>query len=212
MDEATRQRIFEPFFTTKAHDKGTGLGLATVYGIVKQHGGYIDVQSRPGCGATFHLYLPLRIERPDAPRPARRKEPLKRGVGRVLLVIEDDQVRRFARRVLLRSGFEVLDEANGVRALARAEGESRGFDVLIADLVLPGLSGVELARRLLARTSRTRVLFLSGYAEGSFDANRLTLPSARLLAKPFRPDALLDELRTLLATGARASRSAMPTS
>ncbi len=202
MDESTRQRIFEPFFTTKGHDKGTGLGLATVYGIVKQHGGYVDVLSRPGCGATFQLYLPLRNEQPEAPRRPRRAAPRRREAGRVLLVVEDDQVRRFARRVLLRSGYEVTDEVDGLRALARFETLDEPLEVLVADLALPGLSGVELAKRLRHRCPGLRVLFLSGYADGSLESTTLPLPGARLLAKPFRPESLLDELRVLPTSNA----------
>jgi PAS domain S-box-containing protein len=184
IDAETRAHLFEPFFTTKEVGKGTGLGLATVYGIVKQSGGYIAVESEPGKGAAFRIYLPAT----GAPGGAGERAPegaSPRGSETVLLVEDDLAVRDLVREVLARSGYRVLVARSGTEALRLAEEEARPLDLVLADVVTPGIGGPELVQRLGARA-----LFVSGHAD------RAALPcGARYLPKPFTPDALLRAVR-----------------
>ena len=206
MDEATMARIFEPFFSTKPHDKGTGLGLATAYGIVKQHGGYIGVESAPGRGATFQVYLPVCTEARES--PVERWPRVTRAGGRasVVLVVEDEALRRLAKRVLRQGGFDVLDAPDGPGALAAAEAHAGPLAALVTDFVLPGLSGLELARSVIALRPETSVLFLSGYADDTAPPPTLPLREVHMLAKPFAPEALLEKLRDVIAAHAPARK------
>src|SRR5207248_3192508 len=149
MDAQTKSHIFEPFFTTKEKGKGTGLGLATVYGVVKQSGGYIWVYSEPGQGTAFKIYLPRVTETPDATR--RRSTPAapRGGSETVLLVEEDEMVRKLTRRMLSNRGYAVLAAADGGDALRQLESHPGSVDLLVTDVVMPGMSGREVAQRLL---------------------------------------------------------------
>ena len=196
MDEETRAHIFEPFFTTKPVGKGTGLGLSTAYGIVRQSGGYIWTYSEPGRGTTFKLYFPRSgadgtpASRPEPPRPA--------GRGRVLLVEDDPTLRELARVVLMRGGFEVHEAAAPTEAIALAgELGDAALDLLVTDVVMPGLTGVDLAHRLREARPGLRVLFMSGYAEDVVHIGGAV--SSRFLAKPFTPDSLLRAVDETLA-------------
>jgi PAS domain S-box-containing protein len=187
MDEATRALIFEPFFTTKERGKGTGLGLAMVYGIVKQSGGGIAVRSAPGEGSAFTVYLPrLDGEVSEAPA-APAVEHARSGQGTILLVEDQEAVRRLVSRVLLSSGYDVIEASSAPRALALPDSQVCTIDLLITDLVMPGMSGKELAERLTARRKAMRVLFISGYAPDAIDEGGVPDPPAAFLQKPFSP-------------------------
>jgi PAS domain S-box-containing protein len=202
MDEAVRGRIFEPFFTTKPAGRGTGLGLATVHGIVHQSDGAIRVESHPGRGTLVSVYLPeadpsqvARVaQAPLVPSPQSRE-------GRVLLVEDDASVRRLSRRALEVAGFQVLEAESGEQALRLAADDAP--DIVVTDIVMPGMSGLELADRLAARHPGVPVLFVSGYAEDAAE-NRLALSTGReLLGKPFRPQQLVEHVRRLLESRPR---------
>jgi PAS domain S-box-containing protein len=186
MDAQTRDHIFEPFFTTKSQGRGTGLGLATTYGIIKQSDGSVLVDSTPGLGTTFRLFFPS-VERvlaasPEAPRPVGRR------TGRILLVEDEPVLREIAQRVLVRAGFEVTAAADPGEAIIAAETDPEPYDLLLTDVVMPGMRGPELARRLRNSRPDLRVLLASGYAQEIVDSDRHEDP---LLAKPFSPETLL---------------------
>jgi CheY-like chemotaxis protein len=151
MDKETQSRIFEPFFTTKEKGKGTGLGLSTVYGIVKQSGGYVFPQSEPGAGTTFYIYLPRVEDSPEQMTPAKSQENEKGGCETVLLVEDEESVRELVRETLIARGYKVLEAENGESGLRVAEAHGDGIDILITDVVMPGMGGRELAKKLLIR-------------------------------------------------------------
>ena len=196
MSAETQERVFEPFFTTKSPALGTGLGLATVYGIVKQHGGHIVVESEPGQGASFSVYFPASGEPVSShERVAPRFE---RRLSRLLLVDDDEPVRNVIATILRRAGHDVTVAADAQLALNAASATAKPFELLISDVVMPGMSGVELSRELLLRSPSLKVLLLSGYpgrnapqgGEGSVD----------YLAKPVTPKQLLDRVDQLLGS------------
>ena len=199
MDAATRARIFEPFFTTKEQGKGSGLGLATVYGIVKQSGGYIWVYSEPGHGTSFKVYLPptaaASVARPAAHDPAHVA-----GWETVLLVEDEDAVRALAREVLRRQGYVVLEARHGVDALDVAERHADAIHLLVTDVVMPHMSGRALSERLAEARPQMKTLFMSGYTDHALLPEDLT-PGAEFLQKPFTPEALAGRVRRLLDAG-----------
>jgi len=197
MDAGVRAHLFEPFFTTKEVGKGTGLGLATVYGIVKQSGGYISVYSEPGRGSSFKIYLP-RIETPaDAPASAQKGGPA-RGSETVLVVEDEPAVLTLSRRALEAQGYVVLAASDAAAALRVVERHGGTIHLLLTDVVMPGLSGPELADRLAAQRPGIRVLYMSGYP-GDAVVQHGTLPSgSAFLQKPFSPDGLARKVRDVL--------------
>jgi PAS domain S-box-containing protein len=199
MDEATRERIFEPFFTTKPHGKGTGLGLASVYGIVHQTGGRIVVRSAPGQGATFDLYFPSTDEA-VAPAPAPPAAIPRPDGARTVLVVEDrDDVRRLTCKLLRNFGYLVLEAAGGQEALRIASEHAGSIHLLLTDVVMPGMSGSEVATALSLRRPETRVLYMSGYADDSIVRHGVLEPGVALLAKPFTPESLARKVGEALA-------------
>jgi signal transduction histidine kinase len=197
MTEDTKARLFEPFFTTKSRDKGTGLGLATVYGIVSQNGGSIWVESERGRGATFKVYLPRHPEPAPAPAPAVGVFSPKGGTETILLVEDEPAVLVLARTILERAGYRVIEAANP--AIAESQWSSAGaIDLLLTDVVMPGGTGPELFNRLSDRQAGLRVLFMSGYAEGDlFDRANVARPGA-FLEKPFTAAELVARVREAL--------------
>jgi two-component system cell cycle sensor histidine kinase/response regulator CckA len=198
MDEATKSHIFEPFFTTKEVGKGTGLGLATVYGVVKQSGGYVWVYSEPGHGSSFKVYLPRVAE---APAPAKLGPPptsLLGGSETILLVEDDETVRLLTRRMLQGRGHTVLLATRGDEALRLVEGHSGVIDLLVTDVVMPGMSGRDLADRVLKLRRGIKVLFLSGYTDDAIVRYGMLEPGVAFLQKPYTPDSLLRKVREVL--------------
>ena len=197
MDAETRARIFEPFFTTK-EEKGTGLGLATVYGIVKQSGGHVWVYSEPGKGSTFKVYLP-RVEREATPESRIEAEASGDGGEETVLVVEDDRtVRELVQRILEESGYQVLVGEHGEEAMqvcARQEGD---IHLLLTDVVMPGMNGCELAEYVTAMRSETEVIFMSGYADRAVGRHGLLKADVQFIQKPFTPDELLHRVRKVL--------------
>ena len=189
------ERVFEPFFTTKEQGKGTGLGLSTVYGIVKQSGGYIWVYSEPGKGTTFKIYLPRLAQESDAPGEERRDVALPRGTETILLVEDEDAVRRLARRILEGKGYTVVDARNGADALAAAERHTGKIDLVLTDVVMPGMSGRDLVQRLRARGESFAQLFMSGYTDDEVVRRGVVEEGTRFLQKPFTASAMLVAVR-----------------
>jgi nitrogen-specific signal transduction histidine kinase/ActR/RegA family two-component response regulator len=197
IDASIRSRIFEPFFTTKAQGKGTGLGLATVYGIVQQSAGTIAVESEPGRGTTFRVWLPSSTS-PSAAEEGGDASAVESGRERVLLVEDEDAVRRWIARTLRERGYTVLEARDGVEALAAAEADRAAFDLLATDVDMPRLSGIELARHLILRRPELRVLFFSGSSQELLEGPDSCVADSRFLQKPFSAEALFAALRTLL--------------
>jgi CheY-like chemotaxis protein len=206
MAPEVRERIFEPFFTTKEKGKGTGLGLSTVYGIVAQSGGFIRVDSEPGRGARFEVYFPRALAAAPAEAPAPEEAP--GGGTETILVVEDDaQVRAVIVRSLRAVGYHVLVAAGGEEALQGAAREPGRIDLLVTDVVMPGLGGRAVAERLTAERPDLRVLFVSGYTQGVSAGEGEPGDGAELLPKPFAPAALLARVRSMLDAPALARRA-----
>jgi two-component system cell cycle sensor histidine kinase/response regulator CckA len=199
MDEATQQRAFEPFFTTKAVGKGTGLGLATVFGVVEQSGGRISLSTEVGRGATFTIHLPRCDEAPPVPRVSLR--PAQTGARQtetVLLVEDEAQVRKLIRGILTGAGYQVLDAADPLEALRLSEAFTGKIELLVTDVVMPTMNGRELAELLKRTRQQTKVLYLSGYTDDAIAQHGVLDPGIALLQKPVTPDALLQQVREVL--------------
>ena len=197
MDAATKARLFEPFFTTKERGKGTGLGLATVYGIVQQSGGSIAVSSEPGRGSTFTIYLP-QVTGPPAAASASPSAARIQGSETVLLVEDEPDVRMLAREALEEAGFRLLEAQQGVEALALAKKHRGAIHLLLTDVVMPEMGGPELADRMAAAYPEMKVLFMSGYADSTIRRRGVLKSRMALLSKPFSPDALVRKVREVL--------------
>jgi len=197
MDAETKARIFEPFFTTKEQGKGTGLGLATVYGIVKQSGGFIWVESEPGWGARFEIYLP-RVTDGVEPASAPKEEiTISRGLKTVLVAEDEEAVRKLACEFLKSAGYNVLTASNGAEALALAEGSKQHIHVLLTDLVMPRMRGSELAKRLKALQPQIKVIYVSGYLDYQQTRNEF-VEDALFIQKPFTRSTLVARMAELL--------------
>ena len=196
MDTETRLRLFEPFFTTKGQGKASGLGLSTVYGIVKQNHGHVTVYSQPDCGTIFEIYLPRTKESAEV---VQRGRPVRGGGGSetVLLVDNDDGVRKLCSAVLQSNGYTVIEAPDGAAGLAAYEKNSGQVDLLLTDIVMPHMNGFELAERLAEREPRLGILYMSGYRDNpeGFPQRATNHP---LLHKPFTPDTLLSRVRETL--------------
>ncbi|MBI4872294.1 MAG: response regulator [Candidatus Riflebacteria bacterium] len=197
MDAETRSRIFEPFFTTKEAGKGTGLGLAVVYGIVNQCGGRLEVYSEPGLGAVFKAYFPLLAES-AATKEAPRPEPIPLGCETVLVVEDDDSLRTLTVKSLHRYGYTVIEARGAEEALAWATGTQPRIDVLLTDVVMPHTGGPQLAARLAEHRPGVKVIFMSGYSEGMMSRNGTVHAGGHFLSKPFTPESLARKVRQVL--------------
>jgi PAS domain S-box-containing protein len=211
MDSETQSRIFEPFFTTKGA-KGTGLGLSTVYGIVKQSGAYIFVDSQPQRGTTFRTYFP-RVDGKEEAAAAQESLGLprpERGQETILLVEDETNLRRLARQYLETQGYKILEAADGAAALQIVEGHKGTIDLLLTDVVMPGMNGRELAVAITSERPGIRVLYMSGYTENAIGHNGTLYAGINLLQKPFSLPALKDKVRELLDSEPTPQEAAMP--
>jgi PAS domain S-box-containing protein len=199
MNRETRRRLFEPFFTTKETGKGTGLGLATVYGVVSQSNGTIFVDSEPGMGTTFTIYLPRAEGKEESPKPRAAARDNLRGSETILLVEDEDMVRDLAERVLLDYGYSVLVADRGPAALELAARHSEPIQLMITDVIMPGgMNGKQLADRMVQTRPGMKVLYISGYADGRLFADEPPEARIHLLEKPFSPSDLVQKARELL--------------
>lgn len=198
IDEETREKIFEPFFTTKKVGKGTGLGLSIIYGIVKQHNGFLTVDSSPGQGAVFCVYLPLADDGEREQPDASSAEPVPGGSETVLLVEDDDAVRELTRRILEQAGYAVIETADGREALERFRERPESIDILVTDVVMPNMDGKKLCEEIVNLRPDMKVLFVSGYAADILDARGVPGDGIDFMAKPALPSELLKKLRVIL--------------
>jgi CheY-like chemotaxis protein len=198
MPPEVQEHLFEPFFTTKEVGKGTGLGLATCYGIVQQHGGQIDVSSKVGQGTNINVYLPRVSEAADLQHSGAKARSLPRGTETILLVEDERIVRQLAMRVLQHLGYTVLEAADGMEALRVAQRHDGTIDLLLTDVVMPQMNGNVLAERLRATHPQLKVLFMSGYSDGMVGQQRLGGCKDALLQKPFTPDLLARTVHDML--------------
>ncbi|MBA3346452.1 MAG: response regulator, partial [Gemmatimonadales bacterium] len=205
MDPDLQARIFEPFFTTKPVGQGTGLGLSTVYGIVKQSEGFVWVYSEPGHGSTFKIYLPQAGARRYVPATNGAPSPPRGGTETILVVEDEDMVRSLACRGLREQGYTVLEARNGLEAIGWVEDRRRDIDLVISDVVMPELGGRELGQRLADLDPQLPVLYMSGYTGEDVIQRGLLDPSAPFQQKPFTPEGLARKVRDMLDV--RATRS-----
>jgi CheY-like chemotaxis protein len=198
MDRETLSRIFEPFFTTKEEGKGTGLGLSTVYGIIDQSGGCIEVESEPGRGATFRLYLPQVEEAAIAPESRSQSGNLRLLSGTILLVENEEIVRALIKGILKGSGYTVLEAADGKEALKISHQHRGRIHLLLTDVVMPHMSGRELAQKLAASRTDMKVLYMSGHTEDAIVRHGILVGEVNFLQKPFQSEVLMRKVRELL--------------
>jgi len=206
MDKQTQDRIFEPFFTTKEHGKGSGLGLSTTYGIVKQSGGTIMVYSEPGHGTVFKVYLPRALGAVDETEHEERPLTVSSGSETILLVEDEEMVRALAVQVLSNVGYRVVDAANGQEAIGVAASHQGTIDLLLTDAVMPEMSGIELVDRLQRIRPEMSVLMMSGYSREAMSGGVLS-QAITLLQKPFTPVDLCRKVREVLDSAVKCQSS-----
>ena len=198
MDEETQKHIFEPFFTTKGIDEGTGLGLSTIYGIVKQNDGFIWVYSEPGQGTTFKVYLPK--VKADVKAEEKEQTPVENlGVSETVFIVEDDDsLRNLAQKALQQHGYRVLTAENGEDALRISKEHEGAIDLMITDVVMPKMGGKETAERLQPLHPQMKVIYMSGYTDESIVHHGVLAPGLNFLEKPFSPEGLARKVREVL--------------
>jgi PAS domain S-box-containing protein len=199
MDEKTSKRVFEPFFTTKGPDKGTGLGLAMVYGIVKQHGGFIHLYSEPGKGTAFKVYLPAIEAHPDAVPEKRREEIVRGGTETILLAEDEEAIRALGERILTEFGYTVLVARNGEEAIEIFR-KNNEIVLAVLDVVMPRMGGKEAFEEMHKRNPRLKVIFMSGYSAAAIHDSFVLVPGTSFLQKPFGPMVLARKVREALDT------------
>ena len=205
MDRQTLSHIFEPFFTTKERGKGTGLGLSTVYGIINQSGGSIQVESEPGRGTTFKVYLPRVVVADEEARTTQASGEAVAVTGTILLVEDEMVVRQLVRSILQMNGFHVIEASNGVEALTRVQQYAGQIDLLLTDVVMPRMGGRELAEHMRQLRPATKALFMSGYTDDAIVHHGVLDAGLAFIQKPFTPAALIGKVRELLEEQKRAS-------
>jgi CheY-like chemotaxis protein len=198
MDQETMSHIYEPFFTTKKEGKGTGLGLSTVYGIVKQSEGYINCYSEIGKGTTFTVYLPLTVEEADKPVTATSAATAPRGTETILLVDDDSAVRSVARIALEGAGYSVIEASGAEEALSEVSEHNVSVALLVTDVVMPRITGIELARKLGEISPKVRVLYMSGYTANVISHHGILHAGTDYLEKPFSSLEFLSKVREIL--------------
>jgi len=198
MDKETREHIFDPFYTTKETGKGTGLGLSTIYGVVRQSNGFVWVYSEPGRGSTFKVYLPRAEENVGAEEQERIPVGEPGGSETVLIVEDNDSLRRLARTVLKQKGYKVLEAENGEEALRVSNEHEGAIDLLVTDVVMPKKSGRETAERLQQIYPRMKVIYMSGYTDNAIVQHGVLEPGLNFIEKPFSPADLARKVREVL--------------
>jgi nitrogen-specific signal transduction histidine kinase len=204
MDENTRKRIFEPFFTTKEVGKGTGLGLAVVYGIIKQHDGFINVYSEPGKGTTFRIYLPLVAPESIEEAKTYEEEAPSRGTETVLLAEDDEDLRKLSRTVLTDHGYTVIEAVDGEEAVKKFMENKDRVQLLLFDLIMPKMNGKEACDEIRRIKPDIKVIFSSGYAPDMLDQKTLLGEGAAMILKPVSPKAILRKVRSVLDGAAQS--------
>jgi CheY-like chemotaxis protein len=205
MDEATLSHLFEPFFTTKDAGRGVGLGTSVVYGFVRQNGGHIHCDSAPGKGTSFRIYFPeVHATTPPVHEPMTSIRAPVRAHETILLVEDDDAVRKFIRGILRKDGYTVVEARSGAEALSIPACQACQFQLLLTDVVMPDMSGTDLAIELLQMCPATKVIFLSGYMEEEMVRHGVATGAATFLQKPFPPAVLLEKIHETLHEDSRA--------
>jgi two-component system, cell cycle sensor histidine kinase and response regulator CckA len=204
MDETTRAHLFEPFFTTKGSGKGTGIGLSTVFGIVKQSGGGVEVESEPNRGTSVKIFLP-RVDQQALTESERPSRVVARGTETILVVEDDDMVRHLVCETLERQGYRILDAPGPIEARRLTDHFKPDIDLLITDVVMPKGSGRELAAQLAPLRPGMRVLYMSGYTDNAVLNSGITQKDVAFLQKPFTPARLVETVREVLESGMRST-------
>jgi two-component system cell cycle sensor histidine kinase/response regulator CckA len=198
MDTATQSRIFEPFFTTKPQGKGTGLGLATVYGVIKQNRGHVAVYSELGKGTAFKIYWPKAANKPAHTQTLKYEGGPPKGSEAILLVEDDDQVRAFAARMLAYLGYSVIEARDGLDALEKSHNAATRIDLLVTDVIMPKMGGPELATRLTSANPHLKVLYASGYTANAIVHHGVLDKDVNFLPKPYSLHELAGKVRSAL--------------